>query len=227
MQLKLVQELLEQYKRYLRTNAATDNLYLWESQRIFQETWNLEAADLSLMYDQCLQNSKTRRHWNRENFEPKRKMLIFARMAPDYVIHAFKDLFNEAKEIEGRMDRFVFYCDELLEEYRQHKPKSIETNHDHGRDHEMTSLYLSFKYPDRYCPYFFEPFCKIMERVKAPDLPKTNNLERFFKVMRTFYQLLKKDSELVNLHQQRITGEHYQKETLLLCYDFYMFSVKH
>ena len=66
MQLKLVKSYFDQFTTYLENQENENWLYLWESQRIFQEHWDLEATDLATMYDASLNNSKTRRLWTRE-----------------------------------------------------------------------------------------------------------------------------------------------------------------
>src|SRR5690606_6359721 len=105
------------------------------------------------MYDQSLQNSQSRRLWVGENFFPKEMMLKFTGLQKEYVRLAFRDLFNESKDISGRMDRFIFYCDELLGEYKSVNPKSIENRHFHDENYHMISLYLAFEFTENYTFY--------------------------------------------------------------------------
>ena len=112
MQLKKLEICLAKYKEFLPTKAAGERLYIWESQGIFQVKWNPEEVDFATMYDRSLANSFTRRLWKRERYEPKRMMSEFIREDPEFVRTMFKDLFNEEKSVENRVDRFVFYCDD-------------------------------------------------------------------------------------------------------------------
>lgn len=45
------------------------------------------------------------------------------------VRRAFQDLFNEEKDVAARADRFVFYCDDLLQTYKENirSPSKIGT----------------------------------------------------------------------------------------------------
>ena len=222
MQLKRIQELIAGYRQFLRTDRSHDNNYIWESQRVFQENWDLEAEDFRTVFDQSFQNSTTRRLWSRENHAPKQAMLNFIDMQPDYVQFMFRDLFNEDKEIGGRVDRFVFYCDELLREYKNLHPHSIENNHYHGDNYHMVSVYLAFRYPDRYTIYDQQSFVRILKAVGAKEVPRTNDFPRFVKVMRTLHNLLVKDEEVVEANRSRLDESlHYQDESMLLTYDFY------
>ncbi|NET34145.1 MAG: hypothetical protein F6K19_19330, partial [Cyanothece sp. SIO1E1] len=162
MQLKLIQADMAAYKEFLGTSKAEKFLHIWESQLIFQEQWDLAAPEIPQMYDRSLQNSQTKRLWKREAYEPKRMMLAFMDMQADFVGYMFKDLFNEEKSIGGRVDRFVFHCDELLQEYKQQFPRSIDNNHYHGDRYQMLSLYLAFRFPDLYTYYDGPAFWKVL-----------------------------------------------------------------
>jgi len=224
MQLKRIQELMVKYKAFLRSSQADERLYAWESQRIFQENWSLDASDFKTMYDQSLENSQTRRLWKRENYEPKRMMLNFIELAEDMVRQAFRDLFDEEKEIEGRVGRFVFYCDELLRNYKEAHPHTVENNHDHDDHYQMISLYLAFRYPGLYTLYDGEKFKKMLDLVGSADIPSVDDFGRFCKVMRTLYTFLQRDEELLAMHQKRLSAQQrYTAESLLLVWDFYHF----
>ncbi len=225
MQLNRIEELLAAYREALRGNRLTGRLYAWESQRIFQEHWDTETLDFKAMYDRSLSNSETRRLWRRENYEPKRLMLNFIDLSEDMVRHGFQDLFDENKPIEGRVGRFVFYCDELLRGYKEAHPHSIENNHYHDDRYQMISLYLAFRYPEQYTLYDGDKFRAMLERVGSANIPKADDFERFCKVMRTLYTFLQRDAELMALHQRRLDPQrHYTGESLLVVWDFYQFS---
>ncbi len=227
MQLKLIQADMAAYKEFLGTSKAEKFLHIWESQQLFQEQWDLEAPEITQMYDRSLQNSQTKRLWKREAYEPKRMMLAFMEMQADFVGYMFKDLFNEEKSIGGRVDRFVFHCDELLQEYKQQFPRSIDNNHYHGDRYQMLSLYLTFRFPELYTYYDGIAFWKVLGRWGTANLPAADDFERFCKISRTIYTLLAKDEELLQLHEKRlIEGKHYQEKSLLVVYDFYQFCFR-
>jgi hypothetical protein len=227
MQVKLLNQAFDQYKQFLRSPQADRNLYIWESQRIFQENWGLEAGDLAKMYDQSLQNSRTRRLWRRESYEPKDTMLRFIGLSGDYFLQMFTDLFDESKSIEGRVDRFVFYCDQLLQDYRNRYPHRIDTNHYHDDGYQMISLYLAFRFPDAYTLYRYDSFRLFLEKMGVANLPLANDFPRFVKVSRTVYKLMQKDEELMDLHRSRLQeGVHYMGDSLLGVYDFMEMVIK-
>jgi len=225
MQLKRLTELLEQFKIHLRESPTKTSFLLWETQQLFQNNWDTEAPDLAGMFRQSLENSVSRRYWSRELYAPKEIMLEFIALDEEMVRIMFRDLFNENKEVEGRMDRFVFYCNEMLQAYKDKYQRPPHNRHYHDDNYTMVSLYLSFRFPDRYAPYEHEAFTHLLRLLHSPDIPVVNDPARWFKVARTLLNLMKKDAELIELHAQRLEPErHYTGESLLLAYEFCMWS---
>jgi hypothetical protein len=227
MNLQKLTDSIARYKHFLRSHPQHDPYWKWESLKIFQENWDIEAPDLRSMYDRSLENSRTRRLWKRENYAPKDVMLKFIELNREYARQVFHDLFNENKDVEGRMDRFVFYCGELLREYKETYPRSIENSHYHDDDYQMISIYLAFRYPALYTIYDFEKFKQFMALIGSRDVPKVNDAARFFKVMRTVHGFIQKEGGILELHEQRLNpARHYMGETLLVVEDFYSFAAQ-
>ena len=219
MNLQKIQDYIILFKRHLKSRQKERDLYRWESLQNFQQQWDLSTEDLTQMYDQSLQNTQTVRLWKDRQYFPKQIMLLFCDLQPDYVRFAFQDLFNEEKAINSRMDRFIFYCDELLNEYKNKYPLKIENNHYHH--YRIISLYLTFKYPLQYSFYDFEVFQQTMKNLGSRDIPKLNDVERFFKISRTLWKFLAKDPEVWTLHQRRLQPtKHFQAPSLLLVNEF-------
>ncbi len=221
MNLKKLQHYIAEYRKFLRRSRDYDGAFVWESQQIWQQTFDLDAADFSKNYATSLQNSYSKRLWKGDNYLPKEMMLKFSQMQPEFVRHMFKDLLNENKEITGRVGRFVFHSDELLKEYKEKNPRSNENNHFHDDDFHIVSLYLSFQYPDKYAIYEFNDFRKMLVKLGSTKIPEVNDFSRYAKVANTLYKLLSKDEDLMKFHKKRLdTDNLYQEESFLLVYDF-------
>lgn len=228
MQVKKIEAYFRAYEQFLKSPNALDRLYIWESQRIFQENWNLELTDLHAMYDAALQNSQTRRLWNRQGYAPKDMMLRFAQLQADYFRQMFQELFDESKSEDGRIGRFVFYCDQLFESFLETNPKTKIQGHHHDDGYEIISLYLSFKYPANYLPYHFDLFQTVLQKIGAVDPPLAHDTPRYFKVARTLNKLMQRQTGILDLHQKRLNPAlHYMDESLLLIYDFCCFVAGH
>lgn len=218
MQIKKLRELFDRYRNFLQSPKGSLRLPYWETQKVFQEQWDLGDEDLAGMIDRSLQNQSTRRIWKRDHWEPKRMLLEFARQEPDYLKQALRDLFNEEKQIEGRTTRFLFYADELMDLYRNANPRRIDTGH-YLEDYEFIFSLLAFRFPEHYAPYPARAFKSLLTQTLAPNVPPSHDLERFTKVTRTLYTLLEKE-ELTDLAAQRLDERHYQGKSMLVVFDF-------
>lgn len=226
MQLHKIKAYFQAYEQWLQTPAAEKRLHYWETQAHWQNNWDEESFELDQVYDSCLQNTTTKRLWKREAYEPKRMIRQFIALDRHFVHQMFKDLFNEDREVHARADRFIFYCDQLLQQYRKEKPAARDTGHYHDDGYKMVSLYLSFQYPDRYAPYQAKRFLELLRRVGAANIPPAGDFPRHIKVMRTLQTLLNKEASLIAVHRARLRPEHYQVESYLLAFDFACFVVE-
>ncbi len=226
MQLHKIKHYIQQYKEYLNSFEASKNrLHYWESQRIWQENWDNDAIDWASMYDKSLQNTTTKRLWKREGYEPKQMMLAFLAMDQHFVFSMFNDLFNEDQDVHSRADRFSFYCDQLMLQFRKHKPMNKALGHHHDDGYQIISLYLSFQFPDLYAPYEANRFLELLHKIGAANIPLAGDFPRHLKIMRTLQNFLNKEEELITLHQNRLQSIHYQENSLLLAFDFVCFIV--
>ncbi len=226
MNLQQLRDIIGSYADFLEQSPHHDPYWKWEIQRRFQENWDPAATDFREMFDRSLQSTRTRRLWNREHYAPKDMMLAFIDLDRDFVRSAFSDLFDERREVEGRMDRFLFHCDELLRAYRERHPHSIRQSHYHADDYAILSHYLSWRFPDRYAPYDFNRFRALMGILGSRDIPGIHDVERFFKVARTLYKFLSASDRVMGTHRNRLDPEsHYQGDTLLVVEDFMEFAV--
>lgn len=144
------------------------------------------------VYDDCLRSDYSQRWWKRDHYRPKEIMLSLISADPELAAIAWKDLSNESASLEGRLDRFDYYCTDLLHMHRQQHIRSVESHH--HQDASIISLYLAGMYPDRYSLYtgldIFQAFCKAVGR---PDIPVVDDLVRFMKVAKVVDMYLQKN----------------------------------
>ncbi len=221
MQLNKLKHYISLYKSFLEKTTEYDEEYKWESLRNFQNNWDIDAPDFAEMYDQSLQNSVSKRMWTGQNFYPKEMMLKLIKLDTEFVRRMFKDLFNEDKDIEGRVSRFTFGLDELLKDYKKANRTSIENNHFHDHNH-IISMYLTFHYPEKYSIFYYSEFRDMMEQLGSVNIPGPYEIDRFFKISRTFYKFLSEDLEIQALQHLKLNPlRHYMGPSLLLSHDFY------
>ena len=223
MVLAKIQEQASAYHRFIKSQPILEAGYYWETLQNFQLHWNPGASSPAGMYDQCLQNSETRRLWQDGAWQPKRMMMLFWETDPEMLKSMFEDLYNEQHAPENRASRFVFGCEALLSAYKKANPLSIENNHYHD-DYKLISQYLAFHLPEQYAVYDFELFRNALTLLGARNIPEGHDFGRFVKASRTLYSFLEKEEGLIDSIQNRLKPHvHYRGKTLLLVTAFMEF----
>lgn len=224
MQLKSIILLLKIYRQYIENEERYKRAYIWESQQVFVQKWDINAVDMKAMYLASLDNSRSRRLWNRENFEPRKVMAEILGHQPDYGRMLFSDLLNEERDLTGRLHRFVYGCNELFSDYLDSHVGSRLQSHFHTDNFEMAFLYLAFRYPEKYSFYHPESFKYFLEETKARDIPEGNDPDRFVKVVNMVNVWMQKEPNLWEIHLRRLNPTtDYTKNNLLWVYDFFLY----
>lgn len=216
---KKFDEYRDKFKRFLKATSNYGELYKYESLQIYQDHWNIGAADLATMYESCFPPDTEDRLWTRQVNSPTELMSLFAKMNPDFTQAMFDNLHNDANDIGLRAGRFISHCDELIIQLQEKKPQYNFHYHD---DYAMISVYLAFHFPDRYTIYDELSFRKMMQKLESKSIPASRDIERFFKVAKIMYKFLSEDEELMEIHQSKLNDDKYYKgKSLLLVHDFY------
>lgn len=224
MVLDIINHKIKLYKEHIQDTKEYKSLFKWDAVKQFQDNWDIKAEDFKQMYEDSFSNNVATRLWEDENFYPKEAMLTMLDYDQEKVRGMFTNLFNEEKDLEARIEFFIFDCNTLRNEILSSNPEF--SNHFHG-DYAMVTIYLSFKYPKKYCIYKYTDFKQFMEAVKSKSIPSEKDISRFFKVMKTINILISKDEELLAIHKKvREINNSYTEESLLLAQDFYHCSTK-
>jgi hypothetical protein len=159
MDLALIRKEIGEYKRLI-ISSEYDEIYKWEALKNFQDNWDIDAADLKAMFDKSFNNSRTGNLWANPHWFPKAVMLDFIDHDKEKVRQMFADSYNESEDVEKRIARFVFHCDRTREEMFNYDKSKKSHFHDGQR---IISLYLAFRFPEKYAIYKFTEFKKFME----------------------------------------------------------------
>lgn len=221
MQVPKIKAYLAQFPDWLKTEEAQAHLPLWETQQNWQTHFNVEAKDLAAAYDLALDSKTNRRHYRRGGYDPKRAMLALMRWEPDFVRDAFRDLFSEDRQLEGRIQRFVFYVNELFNRFRDARPKDRTPSHNHDDDYNMVSLYLMGQYPEVYAPYSTALLMLVCARLGAKEVPPAADFPRYTKLLKTLRKFLTDDEAVMTAYGEVLREQDYQGESALLVWWFF------
>jgi len=197
--------------RFLSAQLSSDPIewhYPHSMVHQFQDHWSPpQLLGLKDMYDQCLWSEYSQRWWKRDHYRPKEIMMALIDADPELAAIAWKDLSNDAASLDGRLSRFDYYCNELLQIHRHKPPGSLESYH--YQDAPVMSLYLAGLFPEKYALYpgldIFKNFCKV---VGSQDIPVIDDLVRYMKVSAIVYTYLQRHTDFEKLKQLRVSPLH-------------------
>ncbi|MFT4567832.1 MAG: hypothetical protein ACI9FN_002799 [Saprospiraceae bacterium] len=219
MNLQLFTNLIAEYRFFIGKREESDWQQPWKSVEVFTYHWDIEARDFATMYDDSFAGDNYL--WEGDDFHPKVSMLHYAKQNPDLIRSLFIDLYDEGRDIVGRIHRFIDQCDQL----RTYHSKGITKREAHYHaDRRMVFVYLAFRYPEKYTLYEELGFRKLLERVNAKSLGSTIVIERYIKTSRTIDTLMRRDETLIHgINKALLKNSVEDQRNVLHVSDFYRF----
>lgn len=216
----LLQKVLEQYKRDFVLTQWEDEKYKWEAVKCFQDNWDVEADDFADMLTKSL--SKTYNLLASANNFPAKMITEFAQTASEEVRSMFIVLFDERKDVYGRIETFKMRSSMLLEQHS-------DGNRQHYQYENAITTYLWLRYPDKYYIYKYSEVKAVADVLKSGYYFKkgayADNIRHFYRLYDEICQEIKGDTELVRLLKGKLADSCYpdpELRTLTLDVSFYI-----
>lgn len=207
-QLRL-KEALRQYKKDFVATHWNEEKYKWEAVKCFQDNWDIHAADFEDMLSQSL--SKTSNLLASTNNFPAGMIIEFAHAAPEKVRAMYMDLFDESKDVFGRIESFKKQSNILLKKYKS-------TAKQHYQHENAITTYLWLRYPDKYYVYKYSEARSVSNKLgsnyKFKKGSYTDNLKNFYDFYNEIRESLKRDSTLIDLFKSQLTDDCYPDSEL-------------
>lgn len=207
-QLRL-KEALRQYKKDFVATHWNEEKYKWEAVKCFQDNWDIHAADFEDMLSQSL--SKTSNLLASINNFPAGMIIEFAHAAPEKVRAMYMDLFDESKDVFGRIESFKKQSNILLKKYKS-------TAKQHYQHENAITTYLWLRYPDKYYVYKYSEARSVSNKLDSNYKFKkgsyTDNLKSFYDFYNEIRESLKRDSTLIDLFKNQLTDDCYPDSEL-------------
>lgn len=215
-----LKEVLVQYKKNFVSSQWSNEKYKWEAVKWFQDNWDVNASDFAEMLSRSLE--KTYNLLASNNNFPKGMIVGFAKAAPEEVRAMFIALFDEGQDVFERMNAFKLQSTVLLEKYGNGAAQ-------HYQYENAISTYLWLRYSDKYYIYKFGEVKAVASELKADYRFKkgayADNIRNFLKLYDEISEVLKSDTELVDIFQSQLTDTCYpdpELKTLTIDVGFYI-----
>jgi 5-methylcytosine-specific restriction protein B len=199
-------DIISSYKQdFERINK--EEIYKWKAVKCFQDNWDENAADFPAMLD--LAFGKAGNLLLSRNFFPKGMICEIAKKDPEVVRAMFIALFDELQPVSERVENFIENAERLRLKYGGGSWRS------HFQTTNSVSVYLFFRYPNKYYIYKYRKFKDFASRVGYSTVPKMGNIEEiqnYFAMCNEILEKVKEDNELLNISKNRLTEEDYSDD---------------
>lgn len=215
-----LQEALAKYKQDFVSTQWGNEKYKWEAVKVFQDNWDVNAADFAGMLTRSL--SKTYNLLASMNNFPAKMIEGFAKTAPEEVRAMFISLFDESNDVVSRILEFKDKSSLLLEKYGNGAGQ-------HYQYENAVSTYLWLRFPDKYYIYKYGEVKAVADELGSDYRFKkgayTDNLRNFYALYDEICEELKNDNSLTGLLKSQLTDSCYpdpELRTLTIDVGFYI-----
>ena len=191
---KTTSELIEKYIDILEENGEPNEAYKYLAINTFQQNWDLEAEDFYQMFKNSFSKVANLLYQNSWGFIEKSAQLF-----PNEVREMFRNLYDESIEIAQRIKTFQSESENILPKVRQALNR---TNINAQQDERTISVYLAFRFPEKYMLYkadYYKNFCEHL------SIKSKKSGERFLHLQELSEQIIKEnllDDEFINTYRK-------------------------
>src|SRR5690606_561638 len=188
-------QLIEKYIEVLDRNGEPGETYKYLAIDTFQQNWNLEAEDFYQMFRSSFSKVSNLLYQNSWGFIEKSTQLF-----PNEAREMFRNLYDESIEISQRIKTFQTESEKILPKVRQSLNR---TNINTQQDERTISVYLAFRFPEKYMLYkadYYKNFCEHLN-IKAKK-----SGERFLHLQELANQIIQEnllnDNNFINTYRK-------------------------
>ncbi|WP_121966929.1 McrB family protein [Myroides sp. N17-2] len=187
--------LIEKYIDILEENGEPNEAYKYLAINTFQQNWDLEAKDFHQMFRSSFSKVSNLLYQNSWGFIEKSTQLF-----PNEAREMFRNLYDESVEISQRIKTFQTESEKILPKVRQSLNR---TNINTQQDERTISVYLAFRFPEKYMLYkadYYKNFCEQLN-IKAKK-----SGERFLHLQELANQIIQEnllnDNNFINTYRK-------------------------
>jgi len=210
-----MEELINHYIKLLEEKGDNDEAFKWKAIDHFQKHWEIAADDFYKMFKEAFRLRENLFFQNSWGFIDKA-----ARHFPGKVREMFINLYDEKTDLSQRIGNFQESARELLPKVKEATKKEKLNDQ---QDERTLSVYLSFRYPEKYFIYmasFFGNYCKLIS-VSEPGTNK--NYILYLKLAEDFKKrFVENNAELQKLHQKIYPATNWNSNNLITQNIFYL-----
>jgi 5-methylcytosine-specific restriction protein B len=198
--------IIEHYKENFQ-KIRQDEIYKWKAVECFRRNWDIEAEIFPDMLEKSLAKSKNL--LASANFYPRRMICLFAQKDPEGVRSMFKGLYDEMVPFNSRLENFMAVSGSFVQKYSDGTWKMDYQNR------YVLTLYLFFRYPEKYFIYMhkkFKNFAKNISYLNVPTMRSPETVSCYFEMCEQVLSVLKLDEELLRMSRDSLKDDDYKDD---------------
>ena len=186
-----------------------DEGYKYDAINHFQTNWNLDSPDFHIMFRTAFVKRENLFYQNSWGFIDK-----CAEHFPEITRLMFRDLYDENVDIDIRISNFQNKSDELLE---QLKSQLSRDNLNAQQDERTVSVYLGFRYPEKYIFYMFSFYGRLAKEFNlVGDFREKKNYLKLLSLLPDFKKIVKEREDFVERYRSFYPAPNWDDTNLMI-----------
>lgn len=201
-----LKEIIFQYKSDF-SRIDQEERYKWHAIETFQKNWNIDAEDFTDMLIKSL--SKAHNLLNAQMYFPAGMIIEMARRDATTIRDMFVNLFDEDQPVLERISTFKKRAEEIKESYSDWTGKNSYQNEN------AITVYLFFRYPEKYYIYKSTKFRKAANVLGYNNIPKRGSIESvkaYYDMADMIWSVIKNNQELLKINHERLGQDDYKDD---------------
>lgn len=221
MDADIIKSIIAEYKSDFQ-RLDSEERYKWEAIKCFQDNWNPDAENFEEMLKAA--TAKAKNLLDSRSVFPRGMILEYAHNFPDETRQWFVALFDETTSLLTRIQKFIETAQELNKKFFADQAEEKA----HYQDQHAISVYLTFRYPEKYYFYKRRMFVSVAQRIGYGNIPKQGKIETlpaYFEMANEIRQIVLQDNDLKKLSQSRLNDVCYDdSDCTVLTQDLILFA---
>ena len=206
---KVTTHLIEKYIKILEDNGEPNEAYKYLAFNTFQQNWDLESKDFYKMFRNSFSKVSNLLYQNSWGFIEKS-----AQNFPEETRAMFSNLYDESHDVTERIKTFQSESEKLLLKVKQVLNR---TNINAQQDERTISVYLAFRFPEKYILYkadYYKNFCEQL------NIKTRKASERFLHLQELANQIIQEDllvdENLINTYRKFYQKPNWNDQYLMI-----------
>ncbi|GHV48188.1 hypothetical protein FACS189499_07100 [Clostridia bacterium] len=196
-----IREIIVAYKAdFERVNG--EERYKWIAVKCFQDNWDIDAPDFHAMLVKAFE--KRANLIGSSYYFPYKVLAEFASLEPETVRTLFHHLYDETLPLDERIVKFQ----QAFEPFVKRQNLQYDNWKQSFQDLHAVSVYLAFKYPDKYYIFKSSIYKKLAAYVEfAPKHDKKAQYANYTDLFDVVHEVVVEDDELTAMSRGRLTED--------------------